>query len=138
MSGHFESVSEVSFGPGPEVSGHFGIKPPRHFGTESLVKLCLVGIVLGPNCPDFSSIRCRSVLRQCGTGAEMSHAEVSWCRSVTLMAEVSGNRANMPWRNTSTFPADHGDMVEPHTCTSQRSRFDPHSFRSSDQLCAAP
>ena len=55
---HHKIGAEV-FGPGPELSGNLGTK----FKPNHRFSLCLVRIVLGPKCPDFSSIWYRSVLK---------------------------------------------------------------------------
>jgi len=73
-AGHFGHKTFRHHKIGAEVSGHFGT------GSKvSVCPKCLVRIVLGPKCPDFSSIHF-------GTGAEVSRADPK-----CLVAEMSGN-----------------------------------------------
>jgi len=73
-----------------EVYGYFGTKALRHFGTEFKKnnQLCLVGIVLGPKCPDFSAIqyipvpKCLATLLQHRRQNVSCESEMSSCQSV--------------------------------------------------------
>jgi len=90
QSNRFDSISNGE--PDTSATRRFGTKTLRHqLLAESPVELCLVGIVPGPKCPNFSSIWCRSVSYHV-FGAEVfwDGAEVSYVGPKCLVAEASG------------------------------------------------